>query len=392
MIYKTLKITIPLILFLLFSGCATSSLNMNQIMASKNTINVLQYPHRVTSKIDIPPACKSLYTESLPSVAVIAFENHTTYGKATINYKDKKQSAQIGLLGLSIGAQARNKNYNEKREVDAKLSQAITGPLETLILNNGGAKLFSREDMDKVDSELKLQDSGLLNPDTIVEFGQSSGVRYIITGSIDSVEESYRDHEGAAKAVNSVTARSDNKTAQVVGLLGRVLTSFTDGLTLKTKVTVKMIDVQTNKIVMTKKIEGEKFIGKLKRASFDQVTGGIKATIIESLPQIESELTNYFDLKAYVTQIRAEEKDSDNIIAQINLGETHKITQNQLFDAYNLESYQDPITNKESCDLIKIPVQLKISDQITKEKSWATVEGETSLLKVGHLLKKAPKE
>jgi hypothetical protein len=390
---KTIKTTIPFLSLLLFSGCvSTENLGVASLMKDENKINVAKFPHKINDRVSIPPTCKSQFEESLPKVAIVKFTNNTTYGKATINFKDKKQGAEIGLLGTSIGAKAEKKEYNEKREVDAKLSESVTSPLENLILETGAAELITREDIDKIDKELKLQDSGLLDTDTIVEFGKQSGVKYLITGSIDSVEESYRDNEGASKDVNSVTSKSDNNAVKVVGLLGRVITSFTDGLSIKTKVTVKMLDVETGKLVFTKKLQGEKFVGKLKRASFDQVTGAIKATIIESLPQISPEFNAKFSVKSYVTQIRSEEKGSDDMIAQINLGSKNKVQENQYFNVYKYEAYADPLSGKESCDLIQMPIELKITNQIGPDRTWATVEGEVEQLRIGHLVKRSIKE
>jgi curli biogenesis system outer membrane secretion channel CsgG len=382
---KTLKTTIPLLSLLLFSGCvSTENLGVSSLMKDENKIDVAEFPHRINTRVSIPPTCKSQFEEALPKVAIVKFKNNTTYGKATISFKDKKQGAEIGLLGTSIGAKAEKKEYNEQREVDAKLSESVTSPLENLILETGAAELITREDMDKIDAELKLQDSGLLDSDSIVDFGKQSGVKYLITGSIDSVEESYRDNDGASK--------DDNNAAKVVGLLGRVITSLTDGLSITTKVTVKMIDVETGKLVFTKKIKGEKFVGKLKRASFDQVTGAIKATIIESLPQISPQFNAKFSVKSYVTQIRAEEKGSDDIIAQINLGSKNRVQENQYFKVYKYEAYADPLSGKESCDLIEIPIELKATNQIGPNRAWTTVDGESDQLKIGHLIKRTIKE
>ncbi|HFU75204.1 MAG TPA: hypothetical protein ENK66_03060 [Arcobacter sp.] len=391
--HLALKTSIPLLSVLLFTGCvSTENLGVASLMKDENKIDVTEYKHRINDRISIPPICKQQFEAELPKVAVVKFTNNTSYGKATVEFKDKTQGAEIGFLGTSIGAKAEKKQYNEKREVDAKLSESVTSPLEDLILETGGAELFTREDMDKVDNELKLQDSGLLDSDTLVEFGKQSGVRYIITGSIDSVEENYSDNEGAAKDVNSVTSKSDNNAVKVVGLLGRVITSFTDGLSITTKVTVKMIDVESGKLVFTKKLEGEKFVGKLKRVSFDQVTGAIKGTIIDSLPQIRPDFNAKFSVKSYVTQIRAEEKGSDERIAQINLGAKNKIKENQVFDVYKYEAYVDPVTGNESCDLIQMPIELKASNQIGQDRAWTTVDGETEQLKIGHLIKRTIKK
>jgi curli biogenesis system outer membrane secretion channel CsgG len=328
----------------------------------------------------------------LPRISVVDFTNNTTYFDATLNYKKKNDEGSIYVgatpIGIGVGAKNNNSTYNEKRKVDSKLSSAITSPLEDMIHKMGGAKLISRSEIDKIDEELKLQDSGLLDENSLVEFGQLLGANYILTGSIDNVEESYQDLSKTASLINAITLHSDNKKVKIGGVLVHLGTNLTDGLTLKTKVTVKMIEIETGKIVFTKQLKNKKFIGKLERADFDQIVGGIKASIIESLPKLQVDLSKKLAPSGYITQLRSKTKKEDEIIAQINLGQNQNIQASDLFNIYQNDTYIDPITNKQMCDITKLPLKIVISDQINTDNSWGIVKGDTRYIKLGQFVKK----
>jgi len=142
--------------------------------ANSNKVNLLEYKRNVTTKIYIPEICKAEYKNSLPRVAVIDWTNNSTFGIAEVNQGEKSSTAgfAIGVTPTFAGAVAgtKTKNYNEKRTIDAKLSKAIVPTIENMILNFGGAKIYTRNDIDKIKDELKFQDSGLLDSKSIVKF------------------------------------------------------------------------------------------------------------------------------------------------------------------------------------------------------------------------------
>ncbi len=367
-----------------------------------NKVDVLSYPNKIRSKVNIPEVCMPQYKSAMPTVAIMDFTNNSTFGKAQVrdtnsnSEVNKKAGAVAGIVaspaGVGLGAayasnvKRKSRKSSVKRSVDAKLSASVTGPLETIVVNSGGAKLFTRSDMDKIDAELKFQDSGLIDPKSAVKFGKMSGVRYIITGSIDNVEQNYRDNSTAANGVSNATSQSDKNAVQLVGALFAVGTSLTDGMLITAKMTVKLLDVQTGKIVFSKQLEEEKNIGKIPNPNYDQVVGGIKAAMLESLPKLEEELSIYFAVKGYITQLRA--KDSD-IIAQINIGRDLKVEENQIFKVYAFEEIEDPMSGAISCDVMETTTKLRASQQITAKTTWTTVEeGDPNSLKLGQLVQK----
>ncbi len=392
MIKYNLKITLLLIkAFVLLTGC------------TENKIDVLAYPTKIKTKVTIPEICVPQYKSAMPTVAVIEFTNNSTFKKALSNQTNstsntKKISAALagivptpGAIGVGYVAGSNTKNKskvtNVQRDIDAKLSASITGPLESIIVNSGGAKLFSRADMDKIDTELKFQDSGLINPTSAVEFGKMSGVRFIITGSIDNVEQNYQDNLLAAGTVATATSYSDNDNMKIIGALLTLGASVTDGMFIKTQMTVKMLDVQTGKIVFTKQLEDETNIGKIKEPSYDQIIGAIKATMLKALPTLEKDLSIYLAVKGYITQLKSKD---DDIIAQVNIGRDLKVEENQLFKVYAFNQLEDPMTGDVTCDVIQTTTLLRASHQITSKTAWTTIkEGDASMLKLGQLVQKS---
>ena len=340
MVHKYIQFLFLSFFAFILAGCFSSTIALNN------------YKYKHNQKITIPPICEKYYTTKLPSVAVVDFTNNS-------NFPDSKA-----------------------------LQSSIISPLEDMILKSSGANLITRNDFEKINNELKLQNSGILDLNTIVEFGKLSGVEYIITGSIDSVEQNYRDNSKYALMANQVTAFSRNEKVQLGGLATLLGTIATDGLSITTKITIKMIEVKSGKILFTQQLDKSNFIHHVRKASQSQVSENIKNTMIESLPQIQNEILKLFNPQGYIVSIKTQNNTFDETIAQINLGKKNNIQQNDIFSVYTLETIIDPITQIEYCDKIQLPIELKVSQVINDDFSWALVDGDGSLLKVGNLIQK----
>jgi len=346
------------------------------------------------AKVTIPESCQEEYKQAIPSVAVVAFTNNSTFGIAEVN---KANKSAVGGLAVGVGpnfigavAGSKSKGYNEKRKIDAKLSQAVVPVIENMIVNLGGAEIFSRNDMKKIDAELKFQDSGLIDPNSVVKFGKLSGVKYLITGSIDNVEQKYRNNEGAAGVAVEVTKNSDNKAVKYGALLAKAITSVTDGMLIKTTYTVKIIDVESGKIVFSKQINAENNIGKIPNPNYDQVIGGIKAGINKTLSEVAEDFSRFFAVKGYIVKLRAK---GDKLIAQVNIGSKYGVKENTIFEVYTFEETIDPMSGKKTCDRIKMDTILKATDRITKDYTWATVDqNKNEEIKLLQLIQKTSKE
>lgn len=375
--YKTIIWT--LIALFLLQGC------------SQKQINITQYPLTIEEKIDIPNVCKYEYTPYFSTIAVMDFTNNSTFGKAEVYDSSTTQQGSViaGIIvndqgaGVGAGAKSSKKTINVKREVDAKLSQTLTPLLESKIAQLSGTTLVARNDIEKINEELKLQDSGLLEPSSVVEFGKLLGAKYLVTGSIDNVEINHRNHEQAAIAVNNVTSKSNDSNTQIVGLIGRVLTSFTDGILIKTTITIKILEVQSGKIVYAQTLSDDVNIGKFSNPSYDVYIGGIKSAIISSLEQLHYDFSNQFILKGYITKIKS---DGNHQLVQINLGKNHNIQPNQIFNVYTLEESIDPLLGTLSCDKIQLPITLSVTSYISDTHSWLKPEKNDINLKLLYLI------
>ncbi len=355
-----------------------------------NKLEVTKFSKKVNKKAKIPEICKPEYKSNMPRVAVVNFTNNSTFGKANISDTKKEGSAAVGLgftgAGFLAGAKSNSRSTTETREVDAKLSQSVVSIVETMINSTGGATLVSRADLDKISDELKLQDSGLLDPESVVEMGKLTGVQFLVTGSINNVEMDYRDNSKAGDFVGKASQQSDNDAVKLLGSLVSLGTSMTDGMDVKTTYTVRIVDVESGRILLSEDLEGSTNIGKVKEPTFDQIVGAIKKNINESLPKLNAEFSRYFSVKGYVTQIRT---DGDDLIAQVNIGSKQKVKENQIFNVYMFEENEDPLSGKISCDRLEMPIKLRATNQIMGDKTWVTIEeGEADQLKLFQLVQK----
>ncbi len=376
-----IKTTLSIAAIMILAGCGG------------NQIDVTKYSKTVNLRANVPDVCKPEYKSVMPRVAVVGFTNNSTFGKANISTNNKNSSAVVGMgissTGFIAGGKSSSNSESTTRKVDAKLSESVVPLVESMISNTGGAILISRTDMDKVNKELKLQDSGLLDSNSVVAFGNSLGAQFLITGSINNVEQKYTDNSKAAGGVADATQHSDNKAVRLLGSLLKLGASMTDGMKITTSFTIKIIDVETGKIVLSEDLEESTNIGKMRRPTYDQIVGGIKKNIKDALPKLNEQFSRYFAVKGYITQLKS---DGSNIIAQVNIGSKAKVKENQIFSVYAFQRNEDPVSGNISCDRLELPIKLVASNQITKDKTWTTVDGDASKLKSYQLVQKTSKK
>ena len=378
---------------LLFTGCATN-------------INMSDYPNKIRQTYQVPEVCEAEYQKlkEIPKVAVLPFTNNSSFGKAdttTKNANASYQAASATGIGVSEGGigvahaeagSAQMHSNTTKRTVDPKLDKSITSALEGKLAEMGGVDIYSREDLDKVMKEQKFQQSGLVDENTMVQVGKLAGVRYIITGSIDSVTQEYKDYEQAANATAKAATnngQSQDLTKQLLGAALRFGASAASGMKITTRVTFKVIDVETGKIVASVQKEETKNIGKIKNPTYDQVIGGIKDDIMEALDDAKEELSDFFGVRGYILQVRTDAKRK-NYIAQINLGKKDKVKPGQTFSVFSFEENEDPVTHKVTCDKVTMNVKLKVSDnQLQQTNAWTVADGDDAPnLRPGQIIKR----
>ena len=373
---------------LLFSGCATN-------------INMSDYPNRIRQNYEVPDVCKGEYAKlkEVPKVAIMQFTNNSSFGKADTTTTDKeasyKQASATGIgftssgLGVAHAESGSSKSHKNvtKRTVDPKLDKAITSALEGVLANMGGADIYSRTDLEKVMSEQKFQQSGLVDENSMVQVGKLAGVKYIITGSIDSVTQNYDDYED--KNQNNQQQNSGGGFGMLISAAVDAGKSAASGMKITTRVTFKVIDVETGKIVASVQKEETKNIGTIQHPSYDQLIGGIKDDVMEALQDAKEELSDFFGVKGYIRQVRMDSKKK-NYIAQINLGKKDKVKPSQTFKVYSFEENEDPVTGDVTCDKTTMNVTLTVSDnQLQEKNAWTVADGDDAAkLRPGQVIKR----
>jgi len=389
-----MKKRVALIGALLLAGCGTE-------------INMSNYSNSIKQPIVVPEICKAEYNslKDVPRVAVVRFTNNSSLGKAntttengSANYSHSSAAGvavgEGGIVGVEADKGHVDVHTNKtSRVVDPKLDKAITSALEGSLVSMGGVKVYSRQDLDKIIKEQKLQQNGLFDDKTLVKLGKLAGVKYIITGSIDSVTQEYKDYEKVANAAGNTIAKQGEKNndigMELLGHLTKLAGSAASGMKITTRATINVIDVTTGEIVFSTHIEETKNIGKIKHPTYTQLIGAVKDDLIEGLKTLKPKFSKFFAPLGYIVQVRTNAKH-DEFIAQINLGSKDGIEPEQTFSVYKFDEIIDPITNKKSCTKYTMNVKLIVSkNQIEPKYSWAKADGDDAPnIRVGQIIKR----
>jgi curli biogenesis system outer membrane secretion channel CsgG len=406
-VYKTFLLFVVLSCFLV--SCATVP-----------TIDPTALPVDKGPREVIPNACRPAYESSFPKIAVVNFSNNTPFENMNIiqshlvgsGYGRTTGGASVGITprgpGAVWGTRERSRyqqNAEEtQRQVSAKLTESIEDSVTDDLVNMGGMKIFTRTEMEKILSEQKFQQSGLVDEATLVSLGKLVGVKYIVTGSINNVELSYTSYESARRgsqdAGRVVARRSEDTGTALAGvLIGTVIAATLEtmeGWNVSTEVTLRMLDVETGQVLFSDKVSGKQFVGKSPKLDYDAVIGGIKKAASKGLETARPKLSAWFTVKGYIRQIRTS-PDEQNRYANLSIGNNMGLKPGSKLIAYTFEELEDenPLTGekKTSCNRFKLPVQLIVTDQVQADNSWATIEGSPEgikRVKVGQLVERMP--
>jgi curli biogenesis system outer membrane secretion channel CsgG len=354
-------------------------------------------------KVDIPDVCRSAYNAAIPRVAVVEFSNNTTFGKAEVETKKSRTTTDksavaavgIGVSPVGIGAVAASSSHSDrkhksektKRSVESKVSDSVTSAVETQIVELGGAKIYSRSDLAKIMQEQQFQQSGMVNEDHLVELGKLAGVQYLVTGSINNFAQKF-----VSKQEMSNSGDTGNDTLNTLNTLGNLAALANNlalsGMTVETELNIKVLNVETGEVIFAKDITGKTSIGNIENPTFDQLVGGLKTAAREALHEVDAALSKHFKVRGYVMKLKSKEAER---IALFNIGGKVGVKPGQKFWVYDFEETEDPMSGKMSCDMTKLPLTLKSSDQITEGKTWARVDGKNAnLLMIGQLIERQP--
>jgi len=338
---KKIKILLLSLITIVFNGCFGFS----------PKVDVVRFQNNVSQKLTIPKICKPIYRSKGRGVAVVNFTNNSTFS------------------GNS-----------------SRISQSLVGVMESIIKQIEGFSLYSREDMAKIEAEQKFQDSGLVDDSSLIEFGEIMGVRYIITGSLDGVQINNRDYSQFGNVAAFAGLNSNNKKAQIAGLLVGVVSHIVSGTKIKVTVNVKMLDVQNGKVIFSQSVTDSVTVGNGQNLSDGVIIGAIKSASISAMPKIKKPISEMAQLQGYITKIKFNDGD---YIGQINLGKNDGLKKGDKFMLYNPSQNIDPLSGKQNCELLNSGIRLTISNQIGENYSWGVLSGKMDRVRIYQMVKKS---
>ncbi len=360
-------------------------------------------------KETIPNICKSAYGSSESSVAVANFTNNTTFEFAKMveshvqGARDRTAvgGAAVGVVpgaaGVVWGAKERTNFQKDaqttERQINAKLSESVEDGVTDEIVNLGGAKVYTRKDLEKIMAEQKFQQSGLVDDKNLARLGKLAGVKYIITGSVNNVDLTYKTFDSARKGLDK--GGSGSYFGDLMGSVMAASFESQEGWNISTDVALRILDVETGGILFSKVVTGKHIIGKIPYPNYDALIGGMKKAAAKGLTDVRPQLSKWFAVKGYVVQTRTS-PDGKQRSALINIGEKQGLKAGSELFVYTFQEITDPFDEKKiSCDIVKLPVELKVTEQLQSDKAWTIIDGKPEQIrrvKTGQLVERKPLE
>jgi hypothetical protein len=346
-------------------------------------------------KIQIPNVCQASYKTSTPRVAITSFVNNTTYGKMTaqntnINTKSTKKRVSAGVAGIvatpgavGVGHVSASKTDTKSnttvdsflRQIAPNIGNYAQSAVENTIMNVGGAKVYDRNNLQQIMSEQKFQMT-IADPTTAVQLGKLAGVQYVITGSVDNITSKYVE-----KAKNDSGASG---WAGIAASLATAAANTQSGWNINVEMTVKLIDVTTGQVLISKKVKGREIAGSQRNFNPEMNVTAAKKAMGEAVDDLRPSFSQRFAQRGYVQQLRGNKK-----VALINLGSEKGMEPGTKVEIYDFIEIVDPLTNVATCNMSKIPVKATVSDQVMPNQSWVLLDGKpevTNRIKAGAIV------
>ena len=362
------------------------------------------YPIDKGPKESPPKVCRFAYEGNLAKVAVVNFANNSTFDYANVVQTQVQGASKRtagggaaagavpGAAGVVWGTKEKQQFQKDsqvmQRQINAKLSESVEDGVMDELVNMGGAKVFTRKEMEKIISEQKFQSSGLVDESTLVSLGKLAGVKYIVTGSINNVDLTYKTHESARQGLE--------RGGSLLSSLMAASLEAQEGWNIGTELTMRIMDVETGEVLFSDKVNGKHVIGKIPYPNYDVLVGGIKKAASKAIHGSRPKLSKWFTVKGYIRQLRTHQDEKERY-ANISIGESVGLKPGSKLIAYTFEEMEDedPVSGnkKITCNILKLPVELTVTDQIQAESAWATVEGrpeDLKRVKVGQLVERMP--
>lgn len=208
----------------------------------------------------------------------------------------------------------------------------------------------------------------------------------MVTGSVNNVNLAWRDY--GSRGIQK-------QQGWAAAIAGGVLAAG-EGWNIQTDIAVRILDVETGEILFSKVVSGTDILGKVPYPNYDALIGGIKKAASRALVDTRPELSKWFTVKGYIQQTRTSEDGKDRS-ARISIGDKKGIKPGSRLIAYTFEEFedQDPQTGNKTvtCNIMKIPVELIVSDQVQPDNAWVVIQGDPKAVKrvkTGQLVERMP--
>lgn len=348
----------------------------------------------------VPKVCNSAYEHHGNNVAVVNFTNNTSFdladlvqgkGQALKGEKGVPDPAPASVAPVPVNQDASTSpsapSQGERKTVGSRLSEAVEDGLTSELVGMGGSRVFTRKDMDKIITEQKFQQSGLVDDKQLVQLGKIAGVKYILTGSVNNVNLIWKEY--GAKEMS----RYGLAAAITSGAIGTQ-----EGWNLTTDIAVRILDVETSEVLFSKVVTGKNIIGKGPYPDQESLASSIKKAAANALEDSRPELSKWFPVKGYIRQTRTSEDGSERS-ANVSIGEKNGLKPGQKLIVYAFEEMEDrdPVSGKNTvtCSMIKLPVELIVTEHVQAGNAWVLITGDSKgikRVKKGMLVERMPLE
>lgn len=349
--------------------------------------------------VNIPKDCEYLYEARKWEVAVVEFANNTGYGDMTVKNSQTNTAGVSNTVGASVdtgrvdrrgrytgvgvGASSTVSAYSSNSsefmgQFAPSLGTFAQSVTEETLSQLGGVTLVNRSHLDKILQEQQFQMT-MADPDSVMEFGRLSGVRYIFTGSVDNIQANY---------VAPTGVRSGNSDfGTILSALSAGYDAVASGWFVSASITLNLIDAETGKVIYSKTVNSKERATQSSNFQADIIINTAKRMMGDAVKAARSELTGLFEMNGYINEMRGGKK-----VARINLGSDNGVHEGDVMDVYDVQVATDFLTKEMKCSLIKLNAKIIISDQISSAGSWGYVEGPDAALsgvKIGSHVKRS---
>ena len=128
-------------------------------------------------------------------------------------------------------------------EFQGKVGKICANTLAEALSANKFFEVVERARIDAVVNEIKLEASGLVDPDKAAEIGKLLAVKYLVYGDVQSVEITEGTASAVAGALGSLGGLLGGAAKKVKGTCARVTVNY------------KVTDVETGKVILTRNIK-----------------------------------------------------------------------------------------------------------------------------------------